>query len=230
MSVPTATTVPFPYQIINHERPNLQVDFSPFKDFGCNFSPSWNEYSCEKDSLLYTLGCTYIEEMPLLGGLTPEYPIATCILEINEDSFVADIPDSCLYYNGGFVTYCYRYVVYKDQGYQLVEGVEGFRTLYAPVDSPEEALSFVLATDDYFASYGQTKQDNYVYSVQELEDTFVEVTTDGYLVHVFSYPDRGCGPFETKAVELKVTFDGYVSEVNRFPVYRDPSEDDMCVD
>ena len=48
--------------------------------------------------------------------------------------------------------------------------------------------------------------------VQELEDTYVEATTDGYFVHVFYTPTYGCGQFETDAVEVKVTYDGYFEE------------------
>jgi len=214
--------------IINHERPNIQVDFFPFKNSGCKLFSS-NSYHCQPSSLLYTLGCTYIEETPLLGGLTPEYPIATCILEINEDAGVADIPDSCFYYDGGFTTYCYQYVVYKDHHYQLLKTIAEFRALYAPVDSPEEALGFVLVSDNFIAEYGQTKNNDYIYSVQELEDTHVETVAGGYVVHVFDTPGFGCEPFETKSVEIKVTYDGQLTELNRFPVYGDSSLSG-CVD
>ncbi len=37
-------------------------------------------------------------------------------------------------------------------------------------------------------------------------------------------------PLNTEAVEIKVTTDGVLEEVDRYPVYRDPSEDNMCVD
>jgi hypothetical protein len=210
-----------PSKIINHEAPDLQVDFSPFKNFGCKISSS-NWYSCEDDSLLYNLGCTYIEEMPMLGGLTPEYPIAACVLQINEDSDVADIPDSCLYYDGGFITFCYRYVVYKDHSYQLVEGIEGFREFYAPIDSPDEALSFVLANYYYEAYYGQAKNKDYEYFTQTLEDTFVETVVDGYIVHVFNTYSV-CDAYETKSVQIKVTYDGHLTELNKTLVYRDPT-------
>jgi hypothetical protein len=221
-SVPTATAIPLPYQIINHENPNLRVDFSPFKNFGCNIFSS-DRYRCEEGSLLYNLGCTYVEEMPSLGGLDPKYPIAACILQINEDSDAADIPDSCLYYNGGFITFCYRYVIYKNHSYQLVEGIDGFREFYAPIDSPDEALSFVLANGNYEAYYGQTKKKDYEYFVQTLEDTFVETVVDGYIVHVFNTYSV-CAAYETKSVQVKVTYDGYLTELNKTLVYRDPTQ------
>ncbi len=221
---------PYPYKIINHEKPSVQAEFSPFMNIGCKYW-AYDLYNCEEGSPLLNLGCNTIEDKPLLGGLLPNYPIAGCILEIDENMNVVDVPDNeCFYIDGGFITICTRYIIYKDGKYQLVKTMDEFRTLYAPVDSPDEVLSFALAVGDYFAGYGQTRRGDYVYSVKEMEDTFVETTTDGYLVHVFSTPAFGCGPFETNAVQIKVTYDGNVEEVSRHPVYRDPSEDNMCVD
>ena len=218
-------------KIINHEKPNIQTDFSPFKNIGCNESHGYeNWYRCEEGSPLLDLGCNSIENMPLLGGLTPGYPIAACTLEIDETVWTADIPTDCIYNDGGFITLCHRFVIYKEGKYQVVKTMNDFRKLFAPVDSPDEALSFALAFNDYFASYGQTKRDDYVYSVKELEDTFVETDAIGYLVHVFYTRTFGCGPFETNAVEIKVTYNGNVEEISRHPVYRDPSEDNMCAD
>lgn len=218
-------------KIINHEKPNIQTDFSPFKNIGCNESHGYeNWYRCEEGSPLLDLGCNSIENMPLLGGLTPGYPIAACTLEIDETVWTADIPTDCIYNDGGFITLCHRFVIYKEGKYQVVKTMNDFRKLFAPVDSPDEALSFALAFSDYFASYGQTKRDDYVYSVKELEDTFVETDAIGYLVHVFYTRTFGCGPFETNAVGIKVTYNGNVEEISRHPVYRDPSEDNMCAD
>jgi hypothetical protein len=68
-----------------------------------------------------------------------------------------------------------------------------------------------------------------IYSVQELEDTCVEIIADGYVVHVFDTPVFGCEPFETKSVEIKVTYNGHLTELNRFPVCSDSSLNG-CVD
>lgn len=108
--------------------------------------------------------------------------------------------------------------------------IDELHMLYAPVDSPDEALSFALTIGDYSAYYGQTKKINYVYSVEELEDTYVKTTSDGYFVHVFYTPVFGCSPFETQAVDITVTFDGRVNVINSYPVYYDSSRPKECVD
>jgi hypothetical protein len=212
------TFPPASVKIVNHEEPNIQVDFSPFKNVGCT-SDGNNSYSCEEGSLLHDLGCDTIYNDHLLGGLNPNYPIARCASENIYLSTCINKP----------IQYCVRYVIYKYDEYHIVGTMDDFRRIFAPVDSPEEALSFVEASPDYFVSYGQTKQSYYIYNVKVLEDTFVETLADGYLVHVFDYDGLGCGPKYTYSVEAKVTYDGNIKEVSRNPVYRDPSLDDECI-
>jgi hypothetical protein len=217
-------------KLIHHEKPNIETDFSPFQKIGCDKSKeNENRYQCQENSLLFVSGCDFIEDVPLLGGLTPNYPIALCTRETDEEfAFVVLPPDECLYANGFVTTYCHRYVIYKDGSFQLVKTMSGFRALFAPVNSPDEALGFVLATGWYTAKYDQTKLSEYVYTVRELEDTYVETTTDGYVVHVFYAPPFGCSVFETSAVDIKVTRDGQMEEIARHPVYH--TKDTICVE
>ena len=222
-SLPTQKTIVLA-KIINHERPNIQSNFLPFTNVGCKSSAYDFRYDCEEGSQLLGLGCNSIIDMPLLGGLSPNYPIAACDLEINEWSYTADIPvDGCVYTDGVQITSCYRYVIYKDDKYQLIKTLDEFRALYAPIDSPEEALSFTLASDNFIAKYGQTKNNDYIYSVQVLEDTYVETTADGYIAHVFE-TNTNCEPFETRADTIKVTHDGHLIKLNSFIVYSDTSQ------
>jgi len=210
-------------RIINHEEPNIKADFSPFTNIGCKYW-AYDSYACGEGSPLLNLGCTTIEDKPLLGGLSPNYPIATCTIQINEWSSVADLPsDGCVYVYGGQTTSCNRYVIYKDNKYQLIKTPDEFRAFYAPIESPEEALSFVLASDNFVAKYGQTKNKDYIYSVQVIEDTFVETIADGYIVHVFD-TNSSCEPFQTWLVSIKVTFDGQLTILNRSIIYNDSSQ------
>lgn len=66
-------------RFINHEKPNVSLDFVAFEKAGC---PA-NQYSfrdCEKGSPLYALGCDEIREpLDLLGTLKPAYPIMLCV-------------------------------------------------------------------------------------------------------------------------------------------------------
>ncbi len=221
-------------KIVNHPRPDLKVDFSPFEDAGC---PA-NEYDtrvCEPGSSLYELGCDRIWAAPdLMGGLAPAYPLAVCAYMPYYRPEVADwtnIPQSDYFFNvGGPMPELIRYVIFKDGGFQLIKNPDEFRAVFAPVDSPEEALGFALALADVYARYDMQFNIRYRYEVKSLEDTFVETTGDGYIVHVFDYQFFGCGPHYYYAVELMVTPDGRVQENSRIKIYRDPALDGLCQD
>lgn len=229
-----STNQDIPVIILNHEEPDLQVDFSPFESLGCNKLSGSHWYECRENSLAFKIGCTSLAENKLLGGLTPNYPIADCgyFFPEKEPLEGVDVPttecfSATVMING---TSCSRQIIFKDDTYLLIKNFDDFKTLFAPVESPEEALAFALITGDYSAEYGQTKKDSYIYYVQKLEDTFIDKVIGGYIVHIFYTPVIGCGPFETESVELKVTYDGDVEEIDRYPVYRDPSQDTVCVD
>jgi hypothetical protein len=221
-------------KIINHPKPELKVDFLPFENAGCP-ADDYGTRPCDPESALYALGCDQIDEVPaLMGGLTPAYPMAVCNYMPYYRPDVADpfnIPQSEYFFNvGGPMPDLVRYVIFKDGGFQLVKNPDEFRAVFAPVDSPDEALSFALGLANVYAQYDLKFNIRYRYEVKALEDTFVEATGDGFIVHAFDYQFFGCGPHYYYSVELMVTPDGKVQENSRIKIYRDPSEDGVCVD
>lgn len=212
-------------KIINHDKPDLRVDAQPFKEANCTSTGS-DQYECKEGSELFDLGCTYVGVDPLLGGLQPDYPVATCSFYISPSGQDAD----CLFTSGGMLRACRRLVIVKEGGFQVVESYQELLSIYAPITSPEEALSLVLAGRKVTAYFGQERKSNYAYSVGRIEDTHVDTVEAGYVVHVFDYSLFGCGPHETYAVEIQVSQDGNMEEINRYSIYRDPSEDGLCVD
>ena len=225
---PLSTKTPVPptagiaLEIVNHEKPSIRTDFAPFQNIGCDKPDSReNRYRCEEDSQLFDAGCTTVTNLPLLGGLSPNYPIALCTLEINREfAFVELPPDECLYADGFMTTFCNRYIIYKDGDFQLIKSMDQFRTFFAPVDTANEALAFTLAEGKYIAQYNQTKQNDVIYSVPKLEDTHVETVEDGYVVYAFFSPPFGCAMFQTESAKVKITYDGKIEEVNSYPAYR----------
>ena len=224
-----------PPKIVNHPAPDLKVDFSSFEDAGCPLDEyGYNRY-CEEGSVLYTLGCDRLAEvLAEFGGLNPAYPMAICTyVPYWRDDVVEpwNTPSSEYFYNvGGPMPMLVRYVIFVDGEFRLIKNADEFRAVFGPVESPDEALSFSLALADVFPLYDLKFNLKYRYEVRILEETYVETTGDGYLVHVFDYQFFGCGPHYYYVVDLNVTPDGRVGEISRTPIFRDPRLDGLCQD
>jgi hypothetical protein len=200
-------------KFINHPQPNLSVDFGAFANAG-------------------DLGCDEIQEPSgLLGGLNPSHPIAICIIYFNPDEAQPEIEAGQFIYAGGglFPTYI-RYVIFQDGKFITIKTAGEFQNIYAPIETPDEALSYVLALKSLSAYYDLKKDSTYKYEVDTIEDTFVTSESDGYRLHLYSYQLFGCGPHWTYVVDVHVTFEGDIEEISRTPVFRDPNEDGLCVD
>ena len=233
-TTPPATSAPV-VAIVNHPRPELTVDFS-FETAGCPTDDSGRQY-CEADGPLAALGCDRIRKpSDLLGGLEPSLPIAVCLVEPFRHSDEPELMDQIeadgtyIYRSGGLMPIYTRYVVSRDGQFHLINTEDEFRDAFAPIESADEALSYGLAVRNLSAYYGQEPNPDYEYFVAELEDTHVEQATDGYLVHLFYYEAFGCGPHRTNAVVLEITHGGSIEVFSREALYKDPSEDDLCVD
>ena len=121
---------------INHPRPDLAVDFTPFEDAGCP-PDEYGRMYCEADSPLGALGCDLITKpSDLFGGLQPADPIARCTIEpfLDQEPGEEDFPEEGTYfYNvGGLYPRFIRYVVYTDGGFELIQNPEQFRAYFAP--------------------------------------------------------------------------------------------------
>lgn len=224
-----------PPKIIHHAAPDLKVDFTPFEDAGCPVDMYGNYRWCLEDSPIHALGCDRIASLPVeTGALQPALPLARCIFIPGDHEEIADpwnLPQSeYIYDSGGPYPELVRYVAYEEGDFRLIKSAEEFRAVFAPVESPDEALAFALALADVFTMYDQDLSSEYRYEVRTLEDTYVETKPEGYLVHVFDYQFFGCGPHYYYAVELLVTADGLVEEIRRQAIYRDPLLDGLCQD
>lgn len=221
-------------QVVNHPKPDLKIDFSPFEDAGCPLEQS-RYRRCLEGSELYNLGCDYIQATSeLFGGLAPSYPIAQCTYRPYDHPEISDpysIPENeYIYLWGGPMPELIRYVIQVDGEFKLIKNPEEFRATFSPVETPEEALSFSLAMKKIYATYGQEVDKKYRYYVDKLEDTYVEKVNDEFVVHAFAYQFFGCGPHYTYALDVRVTRNGFVEEINRTKIFNDPGKDDLCQD
>lgn len=219
--------------IENYPRPDFTLDFSPFEDVGCPPDGSGRR-SCEEDSPLFALGCDRIQ-MPsdLLGALEPALPVAVCLLEpLNhpDQPELMEAEGEYIYRTGGLMPVFVRYIIFQDGQFQLIKSEEQFRDVFAPVETEDEALSYALALRNLSAYYDLEFNPINEYFVDRLEDTHVESSPEGYSINLYHYQFFGCGPHFTRAIVLRVTEQGIVEEISSEEVYKDPSEDGLCVD
>ena len=222
-------------KVINHDPPALSISFDKFLEVACPLDGNGN-LNCDPGHPLSALDCDAIFAPPsLFGGLDPAYPIAICEVDAiygnASDQTKAEIDaGEYFYYAGGLSGKYIRYVIFRNDEFLLLKSEKEFRDMYAPIESPEEALSYVLAVTNLSASYGMVVYPEYKYEVNTIEDTFVTATADGYDLLLYSYAAFGCGPHWTSAVVVHVSKEGIIQELTRTNVSRDPSLDDVCFD
>lgn len=224
-------------RFVNHPQPDLEVNFDVFENAGCPVG-QYGFRRCEADGPMADLGCDELREPSnLLEALDPAYPIALCLVRpyLNTEEPGAEnaqmLADGEYFFNVGGIAPTYvRYVIFRDNQFALVKTENEFRSMFAPVTGAQEALSYALATRNLSAYYDLEVDPQYQYLVDEIEDTHVEKIMDGYRVHLFFYETFGCGPHFTYTVEIEVTAQGDVMEINKEPIFKDPLEDGLCVD
>lgn len=225
-------------QFVNHPRPDFRVDFTVFEDVGCPASGEYGEYSdrrCAADSPLMVLGCDAIRKDIALDGLEPAYPIAECIVSPGnaaEPSAVMDrmfTEGQYLFIEGDSRPHFIRYVIFRDDRFELIATTAEFTDVFTPITTPEEALSYAKVLKHKLTGlYNLAYDPQHEYFVDEIEDTYVEEIAGGYRVHLFSYDRLGCEPRIVETVDVEVTTEGIVREIDREAIYKVPP-DDSCV-
>jgi hypothetical protein len=222
-------------EFINHPQPELTVDVSVFEDAGC----PQNEYGgliCSDDSPLADLGCDLLAAPSnFMGGLDPAYPIAKCyfqsFLHYDDWDLIYQVEDEGFVYSYGGLDLVYiRYVIYKEGEFELIKTLEEMQNTFAPIASSTEALSYALASDDFFPFYEIAYENDLRYLAEVVEDTHVKEVERGYQVHLYYYRLYGCGPHITSAVDVLVTHQGEIEELLWEEMFKDPEEDNLCVD
>ncbi len=207
-------------KFIDHPPPSLTVS-----------SDGFNE-----DETIAAFGCDEIQVPPsLIGGLNPSHPIAICAIGYNlgegSEELRAEIESGqFFYYTGGLFGNYVRYIIQQNGEFVLLKTQDDFRNVFAPIESPDEALSYVLAVRNLAAYYGLQYHPAYEYEVDTVEDTYVTPEAGGYLVHLFYDQVFGCGPHWTSEVDVHVSVEGNVEEAASKPILRDPNMDELCVD
>lgn len=204
----------------------LASEIKPFLDAGCAQEKGYPYITCPaKAEPFAAFGCTTIRTTTRLGGLKPDLPIMLCT--VNSADRTQALPN--VYITGCLMRQYARYIVYQDGKFRLISTAEEFKALYAPIESPEEALSYASAATGLGMLFN-LKPGTYRYKTDQVEDTFSNASGDGYQVRLFYSQTCGCGPHTTSAVMVQVSRGGEFKQGDKVPVYEDPKMDGVCVD
>jgi len=207
--------------IIDYPKPELAVDEKILRDLNCPFSEQGMRYCVEirDQGQSKSQGCFAIYTPDsLLGGLQPAYPIAGCT--VGNGRYV--------YQSGCIITGGTAYVIERQGKYEKIDSLRKLNSIYAPIESENEALSYAIAATGYSALYGTETLKDTEYFVEQLENTHVEVHGDEYFVRLFEYGLCGCGQHVTMAIDVAVSRQGEIRETYREEVYRDTTW--ACID
>ena len=221
-------------QVTKHLEPELPpISMAPFEAAGCTFD-EYGSGKCPPDNSLVELGCDQLQKPgDLLGGLDPAYPLALCLYYPLQHATEAqgDPIDEPRFYNDGCMMPVYvRYAIFRDGNFEVLSTLDELSATYAPIESPEEALSYSLAATGLEARYGQQRELGYRYFVNHLEDTYVRQVDEGYQINLYDYQVCGCGPHTTSIVTVEVFANGNIHTLEEQPAYENPEEDGLCVD
>ncbi|MBD1938852.1 hypothetical protein H6F73_16280 [Microcoleus sp. FACHB-68] len=202
------------------------VDISGFIQAGC--VQEGENLNCSKIKLEEKFSCErIIPPSGALIGLSPALPIAECTF-INRNTSTTSEGISR---KGCRLPLYNKYIVLTaDNEFKEIATKEAFQKFFAPVEKPEEALSFAVALTKSYPRSKITVPKEFRVFVPKIKDTSVKKIASGYQVNLFDYQVCGCGPHPHYAVDYTVTKTGEVTEISREKIYEDPKQDGLCVD
>jgi hypothetical protein len=216
-------------QLINHSRPPIQMDIKTLLN-NAHCQPTTTQVINGCDDLRTQMGCDQLElPNPLWGAITPVYPLIACLIfqtpqrleTIEQEGYITQHQDKLNYYR--------RYLIWKDNKFQLIKQINELQSMFAPIESATEALSYALMATPFQAQYQQTLNPNYRYYVSRIEDTHVVSTAKDYQVLLYTKRKIGCGSHPTSTVLVTVNRNGLISYPSQQLAYADPVEDNWCV-
>jgi hypothetical protein len=227
------------YPVAFTSRPPVEhpLDLSGWRALGCSLpepQASWGLVQCPAHGATSRFGCAELRVPPsALAGLGA--PVVFCERDTAGPPCGGDrnlAPWGRAVQRAGCMCPVERRLLALVDG-ALVElaDAEAVRRQFAPVDSREKALAFVVALEDRDALYDTPRwlTDGYGL-VPSIEATTVVPKGDGFLVRVFGGEGGGCGcgTHPWFALEYEVDRAGSVREVARQKVIE--HEHEVCVD
>ncbi len=195
------------------------LPIAAFPDSGCE-QIEYGGIKCSVSSPLRALGCDWFGgPSELAAGLTPAYPmVATCVASRRVGK--------CLYVTGHPEPEWISYIFSREGEYVWANSVSIMQELFAPVDTPQEAITYAQLVTGLEARYSvkrasgsfHTTTGKRVFFQEVLEGSHAVESDTGYVVNLFHSDILGCDAWITTQVDILVQYDGAVVWLGAKPV------------
>lgn len=222
---------------------DLSVNIEPILTNGCIRVPAHKEgegqccreipahLDCSQLGIEKQYGCAPVQDVPnYLGGLHPAVPIVECVFY---GEWGKETNDGIRYLGAGMIPVYNKYIVFPTNGFIVLNNPNEFKTYFAPIESPQEALSYVAALTGSYPMFHIELPKGFKREASSITSTFVHVLPGpigGYEVHLFDRSRGGCGPHHYYSIDYLVGLDGTLKELKRQNIWRNPKDDNLCVD
>jgi len=217
--------------IVASTPPVVQVqDLSPFQTIGCVWQTE--DYAvCNQDSIPKKMGCDTLTTPPdSVSFLDSESQFVSCTYAPQLQTPPDETEAKGLYDSGCSTQVKQRLLVYQNGDYLLIRDLEDLKYNFAPITTAEQAIGYAIAASGSSARYDLENLDGYRILADPLQETNVQVVSDGFEVVLYQYQACGCGPHTTSMQKIKVTNSGEILLLDSIPAFENPEEDDLCVD
>ena len=217
--------------IVASTPPVVEVqDLSPFQNIGCLWQT--DDYAvCNQDSIPKKMGCdTLITTPQYLDYLNSGSQFVSCTYAPQLQTPPDETESKGLYDSGCSFKVKQRLLMYQDGDYLLIRDLEDLKYNFAPITNGDQALGYAIAATGAEARYDLENLEGYRLLANPLQETNVQLVSDGFEVILYSYQACGCGPHTTTMQKIKVTNSGDLQLLESIPAFENPEEDDLCVD
>ncbi|PKO07142.1 MAG: hypothetical protein CVU41_03470 [Chloroflexi bacterium HGW-Chloroflexi-3] len=223
-------TAPIEVKITSEPPVVSTQDPSPFQNIGCTWQT--NDFAmCDQDSIPKKMGCdTLSKPSDYLSLLSPERMFVLCGYYPHMAEESQDPEPKGLWDSGCSLQVKQRLFSYLNGDYLLIRDQEDLKYNFAPITTAEQALGFAIATSGFSARFDLENLDGYRILADQLQETNVQVVSDGFEIILYRYQACGCGPHTTYMQKVKVTNSGDFQVLKSIPAFENPDEDSLCVD
>lgn len=158
----------------------------------------------------------------LTGSLSPKYPMAMASEHLKQSN--------CLFYYGCIAATGFSLIIKAEDGFKILRSRDDLKKYFAPIESPEEALSYLYISTGLTPLYKFNIGKNFRKFVNSINTTSSIRKNNGYEVNLFEYQHCGCGPHSYRMFKYFVGANGDIEKIEAVKLYEDPNQDGFCVD